>query len=208
MARFVKHITVPDGEAVVADSSFVKTWRFRNDHNQAWPANVEILWTGGDSLGLSAPVAVRGAVEPGAEADVSVNLTAPTKAGTYQAFFRLREVGGRKFGQQVWAAVTVTASSSESDDVADFVDVAPVPTNPRLFDQPDVAMAPAAAVPTMPPTTTTTTTTTESNYETALVQLQEMGFDNTPVNARLLTRYRGNVERVVARLTNNKQGAH
>jgi len=206
MARFVKHITVPDGDAVAADSSFVKTWRFRNDHNQPWPANVEILCTGGDSLGLSAPVAVRGAVEPGAEADVSVNLTAPTKAGTYQAFFRLREVGGRKFGQQVWAAVTVTASSSESDDVADFVDVAPVPINP-LFHQPDVVMAPAAATATAtaPPASAPTT---ESNYETALVQLQEMGFDNTPVNARLLNRYRGNVERVVARLTTTKQGAH
>lgn len=151
---------------------FVKTWRFRNDRKMPWPEQVEAVFVGGDDALVidQKPVPVRGSVEPGQEVDVSVDLIGPSEPGTYQAFYRLREVTtGRKFGQRVWANVSVPAPSSESDD---FVDVD--------------AFGPEDPFP--------------DAYNLALAQLQEMGFQDRPLNQRLLSRYHGNVERVLAKL--------
>jgi len=114
--RFVKHTTCEDGTEVSPGQQFVKTWRFRNESNAAWPANTKLQWVGGDKLSATDSVVVAQQVNPGAEVDISVPLVAPTKAGRYTSYFRL--VGNdAKFGQRVWAQISVTDSSgSDKDD--------------------------------------------------------------------------------------------
>lgn len=117
IARFLKHITVPDGSSVTQGQALTKTWRFRNDSDTPWPANCEIVPVGGDThVTTTEVVAIRGGVTPGQEIDVSVPIQAPDRSGVYQAYFRLREVNGKKFGQRVWVNFVVPASSSDGED--------------------------------------------------------------------------------------------
>merc|ERR1719446_1940851 len=98
MARFVRDVTIPSGETVLAGAEFTKTWRVRNDSGYQWPANVLILFVGGDSMDAAGedfsvktqkPVFSKDVCLPGEELDVSIQLTAPTKIGTYEAYWRL-----------------------------------------------------------------------------------------------------------------------
>jgi len=166
MVRFVKHVTIADGEDVQVDTKVTKVWRVRNDSNEHWPEQVELVHIGGDSFGFTDPVAVRGRVAPGTECDINVELIVPSKPGLHDGYFRLREVNGKKFGQRIWISVRAVTPTSDSEDYV-------LATPSEVAEFPD-----------------------------AESQLKEMGFVDSIQNRELLTRFRGNVERVVARLTN------
>ena len=45
-------------------------------------------------------------------------LRAPAECGLYEAYFRLAEAGGAKFGQRVWAIVHVTDEAEDGGEAA------------------------------------------------------------------------------------------
>jgi len=173
LARFVRHVTLPDGTNLAPSSSAVKTWRVRNDGDCAWPDHVELILVADGGGGVQCPsrTVVRGGVAPGEEADISVRITAPAAAGQYQSYWRLcvaetganaiesEQSGGRKFGQRLWLNVVVVGSgdTSNSDEGFELVEG-------------DGSVSPGA------------------------------------IRARLMQRYRGNVERVEAKLHKLKLG--
>jgi hypothetical protein len=108
-ARFVKHVTVPDGTEFAANETFVKTWRFRNEGAMAWPPECSLMFISkltGDQMSAPDFTPVGSLVNPGAEVDISVGMIAPPKPGHYQAYFRL-SYGPKKFGQRVWVKINV-----------------------------------------------------------------------------------------------------
>lgn len=177
LARFVKHVTIPDHTPVVCGTTFSKTWRVRNDSDASWPTNCELVPVGGETGALlvsTEGTPVRGSVQPGCEADITVTLIAPEKPGFVQGFWRLRDVdSNKKFGQRLWVSVLATQSSSDEEDF-----VAVTAADNDLDEDPAVA--------------------------TAARQLQDMGFTDSALNHRLLQRYRGNVERAVEHLSNSQ----
>lgn len=144
LARFVRDVTIPPSETVNGGSQFTKTWRVRNDSSQPWPANVLILFVGGDAMDvgdtdLSAvktqkPLLSQDSCLPGEEVDVSVVLHAPTKSGTYEAFWRLcanfPERGFKKFGMRLRVKVNVS-----NDGLPDSVSIAPVNEEPSTVSE-------------------------------------------------------------------------
>lgn len=115
-ARFVKHVSVPDGSELAADEPFTKTWRFRNEGTMAWPADVGLLFISkltGDQMGAPEVTSLGRVVQPGEEVDISVAMLAPSRPGHYQAYFRLSQ-GPKKFGQRVWVKINVVSSASEA----------------------------------------------------------------------------------------------
>lgn len=108
MARFVRDVTMPDGTNVQPSSTFVKTWRIRNDGNYPWPQGCFLVNAGGDALfpddELRIPVA---SVNPGEEVDLSVTLTAPYASGRHVGYFRLQDSEGNWFGQRLWSDIRV-----------------------------------------------------------------------------------------------------
>jgi len=164
-ARFVKHVTLENDSVVNAGDEFTKTWRVRNESNVAWPENVELIVVGGDaSLAVQPSVTVRGGVPPNTEADLSVACRAPTTPGSYQTFWRLKEVDGKRFGQRLGLSVMVGGATTCSSDA-----------------QSDSEMM-----------------TSDGEFAAQMARLKEMGFDDSGSNARLLARFKGNIERVVA----------
>jgi hypothetical protein len=95
--QFVADVTYPDGMSVPAGSSFVKTWRVKNLGPCTWNKSYHLIfgWGGaGTSWGHVSAVAFPGVINPGDNMEISVTLTAPTKAGNYSAAFRLQNAKG------------------------------------------------------------------------------------------------------------------
>ncbi len=116
----LRDVTVPDGTVLEPGVSFVKTWRFRNDSEESWPAGARLIFVaeGGCKERLGAPdeVKIASSVAPGQECDVSVPLVAPMKHGRYVAYFRLIDSEGFAFGQRVFIDVNVSRAKKSADE--------------------------------------------------------------------------------------------
>ncbi len=91
-ATFVADVTIPDGTAVPARSQFEKIWRLRNTGSCTWTAAYDLI------PAAPSPIEVEwenkrpfGAVAPGEEVDLALNLVAPALAGTYLADWQLHQ---------------------------------------------------------------------------------------------------------------------
>jgi hypothetical protein len=107
---FIDDITIPDGATVQPGATFVKTWRIQNSGSCVWTTGYQLVFGyGGEGTNWSkiAPVNFPNDVAQGGLMDISVTLTAPTIAGTYNAFFRPRNDKGTTFGEFIWLYITV-----------------------------------------------------------------------------------------------------
>jgi len=97
--QFVKDVTVPDNTEIAAGSTFVKTWRLKNNGSCTWTSGYAVVFSSGDAMsGPSSTQLINGTVPPGSTIDVSVTLIAPATPGTYKGNWLLRTTGGTVFG--------------------------------------------------------------------------------------------------------------
>jgi len=117
MGRFVKHVTVPDNTELPPNTTFVKTWRFRNEADKPWPAKAQLIFVGKseeDRLTDVKSIDV-GSLAAGQEKDISISMMTPAKQGHYISYWRLNNpVTDKKFGQRVWVMINVACDSSSS----------------------------------------------------------------------------------------------
>ena len=119
-AAFVKDVNIPDGSQIPAGAAFTKTWRLRNAGTCSW-SGYTLIFDHGDAMGSTSPQTI-GAVPPGQEVDLSVNFTAPTAAGSYRSYWRIKNssgvfvpvLGGTQ-GQSFFVDIKVSTNSSGFD---------------------------------------------------------------------------------------------
>ncbi|NPV85711.1 MAG: protein kinase [Anaerolineae bacterium] len=98
-AAFVADVTIPDGAELPPYKDFVKTWRLRNDGTCTWTSGYQIVFDSGYQMGGPVSKMLTSAdVQPGGTLDISVNLTAPSDAGTYRGNWCLQSANGERFG--------------------------------------------------------------------------------------------------------------
>jgi len=116
VARFVKDVTFSENSEVEPGAAFIKTWRFRNEGDIAWPPGILVKYIGkggSDQMGAPETVPVPGIVQPNETVDVSVQLTSPTESGRYTGYWRLYDPTiEKKFGPRFWVQVTVPSGNS------------------------------------------------------------------------------------------------
>jgi len=116
VARFVKDVTIPEGSEIEASAPFIKTWRFRNEGDIAWPAGVLAKYIGkggSDRMGGPESIQIIGIVQPNTTVDVSIPLTAPNEPGHYKGYWRLFDSNTeKKFGPRFWVHIIVPSGSS------------------------------------------------------------------------------------------------
>lgn len=106
--RLVKDITFPpDSSSVLAGSIFQKIWKVRNDGTVPWPVGCFLATAGGDALCSDNTKVLLPVVNVGEEVDITIDLCAPRKAGTYTAYFRAQTDSGQQFGHRLWSTITV-----------------------------------------------------------------------------------------------------
>jgi hypothetical protein len=115
-ASFVKDVTVPDNTEIASGSTFVKTWRLKNNGACTWTSGYTIYFNNGDQMsGPATAQLTNGTVPPGSTVDIAVTLIAPPTAGTYKGNWRLRNAGGTSFGigdnadQSFWVQIKSVA---------------------------------------------------------------------------------------------------
>ena len=97
-ASFVSDVTIADGSYVAPGSTFVKTWRIRNNGTTTWTTNYKLVFVSGTQMAAQSTVNLPYNVAPGQTVDISVQMTAPTTAGSYKSSWMLMNESGTQFG--------------------------------------------------------------------------------------------------------------
>ncbi len=114
-AQFVSDITIPDGTYITAGAAFVKTWRLKNVGTCTWDTSYSLVFDSGTQMGGTSAVPMPKLVAPGQSVDLTVTMTAPTAAGTYRGYWKLRSSSGQAFGigashsSAFWVEIRVSA---------------------------------------------------------------------------------------------------
>lgn len=195
LARFVRDSTLTDGSIVPANSSFVKTWRMRNDGAVAWPAGTQLRWVSGHQFAGEHSVSVPQA-QPGQEIDISVQLRAPNVAGRCVGYFRLSTPDDTQFGHRVWVDVVV------AEPLACTTPVMPEPLYPVTAQPQPLPVAPQPQpVPPQPQTVPQPPAFVVPGHLTAQVAtLKEMGFQDEELLVNLLEKNNRDLQATMAQL--------
>jgi len=110
-ADYVADVSVPDGSIVSPGQSLTKVWRVRNTGTTTWGSGYQLAFVGGHQLGAPSPISVPAAA-PGQEANLSINIVAPTAAGEYMGYWRLRNPQGTYFGPTLSVRINVQSAGS------------------------------------------------------------------------------------------------
>jgi len=105
-ATFIADVTIPDGTAVAAGTTFTKTWRMRNTSGCDWGEGYTIGFFSDTPMHPTGSEPVR-PTPSNAVVEISVPLVAPAQAGIYTTTWRLKDPAGRFFGHRVFAVIRV-----------------------------------------------------------------------------------------------------
>jgi hypothetical protein len=97
-AAFVADVTIPDNTQMASGQSFTKVWRLRNDGTCPWNEEYQVVFVDGAAMSNNTPLSIANTVQPGATVDLSVELVAPSSAGTYTGNYQIRNPQGDLFG--------------------------------------------------------------------------------------------------------------
>ena len=98
LGYFVTDVTIPDGTYWLPAQPFTKTWEIRNNGSCTWTTSYALIYVFGTRWVQHRRSIFPAAVAPGATADFSVNMVAPSVAGHYRSYWRFRDASGNQFG--------------------------------------------------------------------------------------------------------------
>jgi hypothetical protein len=150
LGSFVKDVTIPDESKIMVGQAFTKTWRFKNVGTCTWTSGYQVVFDHGDQMGgpVSQPL-TNGSVPPGATVDFSLNLTAPTTAGSYAGFWRFRDPSNVLFGLSTgsfWVKIKAVAPTATPT----LTGIPHTPTPTATFTLPPPAIITTVAIPLVP----------------------------------------------------------
>eukprot|EP00347_Sterkiella_histriomuscorum_P019864 403340015 len=105
-AKLIKE-SFADKHQIEAGEKFSKTWTFKNEGETSWPKDVSLKYTNGTLMGPTF-VQIGKDVKAGDYCDVTVEFTAPKKAGNYVTYYKLMYGVGKSIGKKVWCDIQVT----------------------------------------------------------------------------------------------------
>jgi hypothetical protein len=111
-AVYVADVTVPDGTVFKPGEVFTKTWRIKNAGNSTWTPGYALVFISGDKLGAPDRMGLLANVSPAGTVDISVSMAAPTTAGSYRGFWRLKNTAGQYIGDSVYVDIKVAAGAT------------------------------------------------------------------------------------------------
>jgi len=116
--QYVADVTVPDGTVMQPGAQFTKTWRLKNVGTCAWKKDTyQLVYFNGTQMGATSAVFPQD-VPVGQTFDFSINLVAPSQAGSYRGNWMFKNANGTLFGvgaqanKPWWVDIKVSGSSS------------------------------------------------------------------------------------------------
>lgn len=111
--RSVEDVTIPPLERISPGTSFVKTWKIKNDSDSKLE-NLTLCFKRGNKFGWKDESISISSVEPKQEFEVSISLVAPNEPGKHLGVWRLFGPMGRPVGKPMKVKIVVPSSSSSS----------------------------------------------------------------------------------------------
>ena len=97
-AQFIADVNYPDGTVVSPGATFTKTWRLKNVGQCPWTTSYQLVFFSGQQMGAPASLTFTQNVAVGQTFDFSVNMTAPSSAGSYRGYWMFKNASGALFG--------------------------------------------------------------------------------------------------------------
>jgi hypothetical protein len=110
-AAYVADVTVPDDTEFALGTAFNKVWRVHNSGTCAWEAGTQLVFISGERMCDRTTVSVSQAA-PDSDADISINMTAPSAPGTYRSTWQLQSPDGVRFGSKIYVQIVVPAEAT------------------------------------------------------------------------------------------------
>lgn len=158
-ASFVEDVTIPPNATMVPGSTFIKTWRVKNEGSCDW-AGIQLVFISGDLLGGTTPLALP-ITSAETTTDISLSLIAPRYPGTYSGTWRLLTEDGILFGPELIYTIKIPQPNTATPTRTATYTNTPTKTNTPT---PTKTRTPA---PTATRTNTPTATATATNTSTA-----------------------------------------
>jgi len=133
-AQFVSDVNVPDGTVMAPGATFTKTWRLKNVGSCAWSTSYQLVFFSGQQMSAPASAAFPQNVAVGQTVDISINMTAPSAAGSYRGFWMFKNANGALFGigaqanKPWWVDIRVSGPTVTPGGPT----VTPTPTGPTV----------------------------------------------------------------------------
>jgi len=140
-ASFVTHVTIPESTQISTNVNFTKIWRVNNNGSCDW-IGYQLVHSGGDHMGAVFPKALP-VVKAGSNADLVIEMTAPSQPGTHTSIWRIQAGDGTLFGPELITTINVIELPTHT----------PVPTHtqtPTLSPTP-TTFPTQTYTPTLPP---------------------------------------------------------
>ncbi len=128
-AILLKDVTIPDNTQMQAGEKFTKTWEFQNNGTCPW-VNYTVKFSFGDQMNapLSAPIPD---TAPKKNAQVSVELTAPTSNGAFTGNFTLNDTSGKELPigieKTFWVKINVGVVTTQATSASNSANTPFVP---------------------------------------------------------------------------------
>ena len=97
-AEFIADISVPPGTVLGPGAQFAKTWRLKNAGSCTWTTSYQLVFFSGEQMSAPASMSFPVNVSPGQMVDLSLDMTAPSVAGSYRGGWMFKNADGTLFG--------------------------------------------------------------------------------------------------------------
>jgi len=96
--QFIADVNVPDGTTFAPGATFTKTWRLKNIGGCAWSTSYQLVFFSGEKMSAASSANFPQNVAIGQTIDISINMTAPSTAGSYRGYWMFKNANGALFG--------------------------------------------------------------------------------------------------------------
>lgn len=104
--------TIPDDTIMKPGQHFTKTWNVYNDSNCPWLSDFSFKNVNGKNFNAS-PIKLGQTVDMGSSVNISINMIAPTNAGTFESTWQLFDPYGNAVKGKPFVRIIVNESASE-----------------------------------------------------------------------------------------------
>lgn len=105
-SAFVADVTIPDDTRLAPGQTFTKTWRVKNNGKRPWTTDFRLVFVKGTAMTTQRSIPLPPCA-PGQEVEISIQLTAPTRRGTYFGDWKMRDDRGNLFGEVLFLRIMV-----------------------------------------------------------------------------------------------------
>lgn len=125
---FIRDVNIPAGTVIAKNKDFTKTWKVQNTGTCDWVYQYGLVLLSGDRYG-GKDTKLQKLVKVNDWSEVSINMTAPNKPGTYTNYWRMTDLKGNMFGATLTVSFVVAAPAAPTLVPTLTNTAVPVPTS-------------------------------------------------------------------------------